>query len=59
MVDIINLRTVRKHKAREAKDEKAAENRVRFGQLKSDKKLLHSRKDKTEKQLDAHKLSDE
>ncbi len=59
MAEIINLRTVRKQKARAEKQEQAAENRERFGQTKAAKQLSEARSDKATKDLDAHKLNDE
>lgn len=37
MADIVNLNKIRKQKARELKDNLAAENRVRFGRTKAEK----------------------
>lgn len=51
MGDVINLRTVRKRKARAEKEDNAQANRVRFGQSKAER-----RKDAAEKALEARKL---
>jgi hypothetical protein len=55
VADIINLRRVRKHKAREADETIAAENRVKFGQKKSDRNLQDSLKQQANSKLDGHK----
>ncbi|UJQ94979.1 DUF4169 family protein [Mariluticola halotolerans] len=51
MAEIVNLRTVRKRKARAAEEDKAAENRVRFGKTKAERQ-----KDEAGKALDARRL---
>jgi Domain of unknown function (DUF4169) len=55
MADIINLRRVRKVKARTDKEMVAAENRLKFGQAKSERKLKDALQQQSEKKLDAHK----
>lgn len=54
--DVINLRQVRKQKARSEKDVKAAENRAQFGRSKHEKAVTRALKSKVEKALDQGKL---
>jgi hypothetical protein len=58
MADIINLRTARKRKARDAKAETAAQNRITFGRTKAEKSLTEAKSELAEKRLDGHKLDD-
>ena len=51
MADIVNLREARKAKARADAEVRAAENRVKFGRTKEEK-----RKAKAEQALDARRL---
>ena len=55
MGEIVSLKQQRKRRARDAREEKAAENRVRFGLSKKDHKLAESLRDKAAKDLDGHK----
>ncbi len=55
MAEIINLRQVRKAKARSDKDAKAAENRLAFGRTKTERKLSDAAKILGERRLDGHK----
>jgi hypothetical protein len=55
MAEIISLKTVRKQKARAAKDVQAAQNRVLFGQTKAEKLRQASEKALAEKRIDGHK----
>jgi hypothetical protein len=55
MADIINLRRARKDKTRADKQLVAAENRLKFGQPKSGRKLQTALRQQSEKNLDAHK----
>jgi hypothetical protein len=55
MADIVNLRTVRKRKAREDKAETAAQNRITFGRTKAEKDLTKAREEQAAKLLDGHK----
>ena len=55
MAEIISLKTVRKQKARAAKDAQAAQNRVLFGQTKAEKLKQASEKALAEKHIDGHK----
>ena len=55
MAEIVNLRNVRKQKARAAKDVQAAQNRVLFGQTKAEKLRQASEKALAEKRIEGHK----
>lgn len=59
MADIINLRRARKTKAREDKEAVAAENRLKFGQSKSERKLQDALEQKAVRLLDGHKRDPE
>jgi hypothetical protein len=52
--DVINLRRARKHKARAAKEQQAAENRVRHGRTKADKETVRRETDLQQARHDAH-----
>jgi hypothetical protein len=56
MVEIVNLRQVRKRKARGAREHAAEENRVRFGRSKADVKLERAQRAIDEARLDGHSL---
>jgi hypothetical protein len=55
MAEIINLRRVRKAKTREDQAHTAAENRLKFGQSKAEKKLLKAESLRVENAFAAHK----
>jgi hypothetical protein len=55
MGEIINLRNVRKQKARAEKDVKAAQNRVLFGRTKGEKLRQTTEKVLADKHIDGHK----
>jgi hypothetical protein len=55
MAEIINLKNVRKQKARAAKEVQAAQNRVLFGQTKAEKLRQASEKALADKHIDGHK----
>lgn len=55
MAEIINLRTVRKQKARSAKEDQAAQNRVLFGRTKAERLKQVAEKTQAEKHIDGHK----
>ena len=59
MADIINLRNVRKQKARADKDVQAAQNRVLFGQTKAEKLKRSAEKALADKHIDAHKKNEQ
>jgi hypothetical protein len=58
MAEIVNLRIVRKRKAREEKSELAAQNRILFGRTKGEKDLAKAKAEQDAKRLDGHKLGD-
>ncbi len=55
MADIINLRRARKDKARTDREMVAAENRLKFGQSKSERKLKDALQHQADQNLDGHK----
>ena len=55
MAEPVNLNRARKAKARTDAEAKAAENRVRFGRTKAERKLQDARADKAGRALDAGK----
>lgn len=55
MAEIINLRTVRKQRARAEKEAQAAENRALFGRRKSEKLKQAAEKALADKHVDGHK----
>lgn len=55
MAEIINLRNVRKQKARVDKDSQAAQNRVLFGRTKAEKLKQAAEKAQADKHIDGHK----
>lgn len=56
MADIINLKHVKKMRARAEDETRATENRIRFGQTKAEKIQRNFEKKSLEKTLDAHAL---
>ena len=58
MAEIVNLRQVRKARARAEKAAEAAANRAKFGRTKAEKTAEAARRELTEKQLDSHKRED-
>lgn len=56
MSQIVNLRRARKEKARAAKEERAEENRVKFGAPKKERTLAKAQSVLDEKTLTAHRL---
>jgi hypothetical protein len=56
MGEIINLRRARKEKARNARADRAAENRVLHGTPKEVRDLTKARSEKADKGLEAHRL---
>ena len=59
MAEIVNLRRARKHKARAAKDARAADNRTRFGRSKAEKRVAEAERDRAKSGLDGRKLDDQ
>jgi len=57
MADIINLRSVRKQKARDQKDAAAEANRLKFGRTKAEKIKEATEKQRSQKHMDGHKLA--
>ena len=56
MVEIVNLRRARKGKARVEKDARAADNRVRFGRTKAEKRQSEAERRRMEQKLDGKKI---
>lgn len=56
MGDVVNLRMVRKAKARSAKEVAAAENRVRFGRTKQERLIGETTKQVEDLRHEGHKL---
>lgn len=54
--DIVNLRQVRKAKARLEKEKEADQNRIAFGRTKAEKSLTRALNEKAEKALDQGRL---
>ncbi len=52
---VVNLKRVRKHKARAEKEMQSAENRARFGESKPVKQQSKVERDRASKQLEGHK----
>jgi len=59
MAEIVNLRRVRKGKARDAKAAEADANRIKHGTPKSVRDLAKAQADKEAHDTDAHKLDEE
>lgn len=59
MNEIVNLKRVRKAKARAAGDLAAANNRVAFGRTKSEKKMATAEREAADRKLDGHKRHDD
>lgn len=55
MAEIINLRTIRKQKARSEKENTAEANRLKFGRTKAEKLQSAAEKTKAEMHIDGHK----
>jgi uncharacterized protein DUF4169 len=56
MAEIVNLKRVKKEKARAAKEREASLNRVRYGTPKSQQKVTMARFEKAHADLEAKKL---
>ena len=54
--DVVNLRQVRKQKARLQKEKAAEQNRVAFGRTKAEKTLTRALNEKAEKALDQGRI---
>lgn len=59
MADIVNLKNVRKNKARKDAAKNADANRAAHGRTKADKSLTKALKDKAARDLDGHKREGE
>ena len=51
---VVNLKRVRKQKARAEKEKQSAENRARFGQAKSAKQMIEANRKQAADKLDRH-----
>jgi hypothetical protein len=58
MADLINLRCVKKAKARAEKSAQADANRAKHGAAKPVRELAKARREKNKKSIDAHKLDE-
>ena len=58
MAEPVNLNKFRKAKRRAEKEQRASENRVKFGRTKAEKEIEKSRAEKLKKAADDHKLDD-
>ena len=58
MAEIINLRNVRKQKARSAKEAQAEQNRISFGRTKAEKQLSAAEKALADMRLAGHQRDD-
>ena len=58
MADIVNLRRFRKQKAREAAEDDAQANRLRFGRSAAERQEIEAQQDLEQRRLDGHKLSE-
>ena len=58
MAEVVNLRSIRKRKAREDKEIAAQVNRAAFGRTKSEKQLSKAKIALEEKALEQHKRED-
>ena len=58
MADLINLRKVRKAKRRAEVEAQAAENRVKFGRGKDEKRRFAAAKRLDERRLEGHRRDD-
>ncbi|MEK1889499.1 MAG: DUF4169 family protein [Phyllobacterium sp.] len=56
MAEIVNLRLVKKRKAKDAKDKLAAENRIRFGRTKVEKQFESDANSKAARFLETNRL---
>ncbi|MCO5091931.1 DUF4169 family protein [Bosea sp. (in: a-proteobacteria)] len=56
MAEIVNLRQVRKQKARAEAEKTAAQNRIAFGRTKAERALTEAERDKAARHIDGHRL---
>jgi hypothetical protein len=59
MSDIVNLKRVRKAKARGEAEAKAEANRIAHGRTKAEKKLTKAEQEAAARKLDGHKRNDD
>jgi hypothetical protein len=59
MGDVVNLRRVRKQKARDQQESQAAANRAKFGESKASRNLATAEQQQVTSRLDAHKREPE
>jgi len=59
MTEIINLNKTRKAKARDDKEKTAAQNRVKFGRTKEEKRAEKKKSEREERHLAGHKRETE
>ncbi len=57
--EIINLRRARKQKARADKEQRAAENRRRFGLSKAERKHEAAERERAARHIDGHRSDDD
>jgi hypothetical protein len=58
LAEIVNLRTVRKRKAREYDAARAEQNRILFGRTKAEKTQSRAETELATRRLDSHKRED-
>lgn len=58
MAEIINLRNVRKQKARAEKDATSVQNRLTFGRTKAEKQKTSAEQALADRKIDGHKRDD-
>lgn len=58
MAEIVNLRNIRKRKARAEREAAAEANRLKFGRSKSERTLLEAEQSLEARRLDEHKRED-
>ncbi len=59
MAEIVNLNRVRKQKARADKDQRASENKVRYGRSKAERERDHAAQELIRSRLEQHKRDDQ
>jgi hypothetical protein len=59
MADIVNLKRVRKAKARSEKEAEAAANRTKHGVAKPVRDFARAREEKSKHNIDVHRLTDD
>lgn len=58
MGDVVNLNKFRKSKTKDKKENRATENRQKFGQPKAEKIMADTQKENAKNELDGKKLDD-